>query len=87
MQDRPAEGMTSTSSVGYASGKKIATFISWLSTALATLLLVGAVVALYNTRSDNLKLGLIALFTVLFAASVGLLTNAKKVEVFGATAA
>ncbi|KAH6677930.1 hypothetical protein F5X68DRAFT_235001 [Plectosphaerella plurivora] len=86
-EDTSAPGAASTSSVGYASGKKIATFISWLSTILAALLLVGAVVALYITRSDNLKLGLIALFTTLFAASVGLLTNAKKAEVFGATAA
>ncbi|CEI70987.1 hypothetical protein FVEN_g9651 [Fusarium venenatum] len=78
---------TAGSSISYASGKRISTFISWLSTILAALLLIGAILVLYNTNSDNLKLGLIALFTVLFSASIGLLTNAKRAEVFGATAA
>jgi hypothetical protein len=58
-----------------------------LSTITAALLLVGAIAILYNVRSDNLKLGLIGLFTTIFAASVGLLTNSKRAEVFGATAA
>ncbi|KAF5232585.1 hypothetical protein FAUST_8617 [Fusarium austroamericanum] len=75
------------SSIAYASGKKISTFISYISTVLAAVLLIGAIVILYNIDSDNLKLGLIALFTVLFSASVGLLTNAKRAEVFGAAAA
>lgn len=38
---------------------------------LAALLLVGAIAILYNVRSDSLKLGLIGLFTTMFAASVG----------------
>ncbi|CAG7561059.1 unnamed protein product [Fusarium equiseti] len=80
-------GGTTGTSVGYASGQKISAFISYSSTILAALLLTGAIVILYNTNSDNLKLGLIALFTILFSASVGLLTNAKRAEVFGATAA
>ncbi|KAB5572028.1 hypothetical protein GE09DRAFT_653750 [Coniochaeta sp. 2T2.1] len=75
------------SQVGFASGKKIQTFIAYLSAVSAALLLIGAILVLYKTRSDDVKLGLIALFTILFAASVGLLTNAKKAEVFGATAA
>ena len=49
--------------------------------------LVIAVVALYNVTSPNTKLGLLALLTVLFAASVGILTNARRAEVFGTTAA
>lgn len=80
-------GTANGSSIAYASGKKISTFISYISTVLAAVLLIGAIVILYNINSDNLKLGLIALFTVLFSASVGLLTNAKRAEVFGATAA
>lgn len=50
-------------------------------------MLVGAIIILYKTKSNDLKLGLLALFTTMFAASVGLLTNAKQAEVFGATAA
>lgn len=75
------------SSVGYASGDKIAAFISYISTILATLLLVGAILVLYKVNNNDLRLGLIALFTIIFAASVGLLTNGSMAEVFGATAA
>lgn len=49
--------------------------------------LVIAVVTLYNITNPNTKLGLLALFTVIFAMSVGLLTNARRAEVFGTTAA
>lgn len=79
--------MNHNDSVGYASGDKIAAFISYLSTILATLLLVGAILVLYKVNNNDLRLGLIALFTVTFAASVGLLTNGSMAEVFGATAA
>ncbi|KAJ2994267.1 hypothetical protein NUW58_g1596 [Xylaria curta] len=71
----------------YVSGRSIATFVSYFSTLLAIALLVGAILVLYNVESPNQKLGFIALFTVLFAASVGLLTNARRAEVYGATAA
>ena len=37
--------------------------------------------------SPDWRLGLIATFTTLFAASVGLLTNARRAELFAATAA
>lgn len=79
--------MVKTSHVSYISGRSISTFISYLSTLLATLLLVGAILVLYNVEDANKKLGFLALFTVLFVASVGLLTNARRAEVFGATAA
>ncbi|KAI8944993.1 hypothetical protein F4801DRAFT_569960 [Xylaria longipes] len=71
----------------YVSGRSISTFVSYLSTFLAIALLVGAILVLYNVKSANQKLGFLALFTVLFAVSVGLLTNAKRAEVYGATAA
>lgn len=79
--------LNQNASVGYASGDEIAAFISFLSTILATLLLVGAILVLYKVANNDLRLGLIALFTVVFAASVGLLTKASMAEVFGATAA
>lgn len=74
-------------SIGYACANRIATFISYLSTILATLLLVGAILVLYKVNSNDVRLELIALFTVIFAGSVGLLTNGSMAEVFGATAA
>ncbi|KAI8680304.1 hypothetical protein NCS57_00310600 [Fusarium keratoplasticum] len=86
-KDKDTHKATTSPLVGYASGKRISAFISYLSTILAALLLIGAIVVLYNIKTDDLKLGLIALFTIIFAASVGLLTNARRAEVFGATAA
>jgi hypothetical protein len=50
-------------------------------------LLFGTILVLYNITSDRLKLGLIGLFTFLFAASTGLMTSAKRSEVFASTAA
>ena len=44
---------------------------------------------LYSTPGSRpgMKLGLIALFTVLFAAVIPLVTNARRAEVFAACAA
>jgi hypothetical protein len=74
-------------SVIYISDKAISAFATWLGTLLAATLLIGATVSLYVVESPNKKLGMIAAFTTLFAASVGLLSNARRAEVFGATAA
>jgi hypothetical protein len=71
----------------YASDRAIGTFVAWFSTFLASLLLIGAVVVLYKVHSPDWRLGLIAAFTTLFAGSVGLLTNARRAELFAATAA
>jgi len=54
---------------------------------LAAVLLVGAIVSLYFLSNPNAKLGLIAVYTLLFALSVRLCTNAGRAEVFAATAA
>jgi hypothetical protein len=50
-------------------------------------ILFGAVYNLYYVQSDQTKLGLIAGYTVGFAICIGLLTNARRSEVFGACAA
>jgi hypothetical protein len=49
-------------------------------------LLFGAVYHLYYTRSNSLKLALIAVYTVAFAIYVGLVTNARRSDVFAASA-
>lgn len=61
--------------------------VSVLSVIITAALLVGALVALTFANTQSLKLGLIALFTTAFAAGVGLLTNARKAELYAATAA
>ncbi|KAL4866928.1 hypothetical protein BDV12DRAFT_210217 [Aspergillus spectabilis] len=54
---------------------------------ISLLLLIGSIVGLYFAESDALKLALVAAFTGAFAISVGFMTNARRAEVFGATAA
>ncbi|KAF2822691.1 hypothetical protein CC86DRAFT_300463 [Ophiobolus disseminans] len=73
--------------IAYASDHAMSTFVACFSTLLAALLLIGAIVVLYRTQSASWRLGWIGTFTSLFAGSVGLLTNARRAELFGATAA
>jgi hypothetical protein len=49
--------------------------------------LIGAIVNLYLVTRPSAKLGLVAMYTVLFASSVAICTNARREEVFAATAA
>jgi len=46
-----------------------------------------AVLAILNNSSWKIRLGMLALFTALFASVVGLLTNARRAEIFASTAA
>ena len=66
-------------------------YVKWVaavvSTAVAAVLLVGAIVVLRYCNSQDAQLGLIAVFMTLFAAGVGLLTDAKRAEIFASTAA
>ncbi|KAK8107055.1 uncharacterized protein PG998_009068 [Apiospora kogelbergensis] len=86
-KDRSTPRHDGDSKVAFVSERSIAKFVSYFSTTLAAALLFGAILILYNVKSPNAKLGLVTLFTVLFAASAGLLTNARRAEVFGTTAA
>jgi hypothetical protein len=65
----------------------MATFIAWSSTFLAALLLIRAIITLYKVRSSDWRLGLIPTFTCLVAGSVDSWTNARRAELFAATAA
>ena len=58
-----------------------------ISTLLAAALLVGSIAAFYFVKSKGAQLGMLGGFTGVFALSVGLLTNARRVELFAATAA
>lgn len=60
-----------------------------ISAVLSAILLIGAIVCLSLTSNQGLALrvGVIVLFTCLFAGVVGLLTNARRAEIFGASAA
>ena len=54
---------------------------------LAMILLFGAIVCLYFTRSDAVRLGLLGGFTALFCLTMLATTTASRGEMFGATAA
>ena len=67
--------------------KHVVRTVALISLLLAAILLIGAIVSLHSVSSDGAKLGLLTVFTLLFAGSIGLLTNARRAEVFAATAA
>ena len=60
-----------------------------ISAFLSAILLIGAIVCLLliSDRGIGLRVGMIVLFTCLFAGVVKILTNAQRAEIFGSTAA
>ena len=73
--------------IAYHSEERIRKVVAFISMVLAAGLLCGAILNFYFVTSDQAKLGLIAAYTIAFALCVGLLTNAKRSEIFGACAA
>ena len=80
-------GYSKVDDVIYFSDETVHKIIGGVSILLAAFLLEGAIVALYLVANPHLRLGLIAVFVVLFAGGIGLLSNAKRSEMFAATAA
>jgi hypothetical protein len=60
---------------------------SMLATTLVALLIIAPVAILYKISSMEARLGVMAAFTVLFSLCITGLTNAKRGEIFAATAA
>ena len=60
---------------------------SVVSTVLASMLPIASIFVLYFVVDMMLRLVSIAIFTAGFAISLGLLTGARPIEVFSATAA
>jgi len=71
----------------YYPPERIAWIVAAISIFLSAVLLIGAIIVLYFVRPMPKRLGIIAAFTCVFAASLGLLTNARRAEIFGSTAA
>jgi hypothetical protein len=71
----------------YTSERSLSHFVALLSTILAAVLLFGAIISLYVVHNKQALLGMLSGWTVLFAACVGLLTNARRDQIFAATAA
>ncbi|KAF9872646.1 hypothetical protein CkaCkLH20_09825 [Colletotrichum karsti] len=82
-KDTHCDGVT----IGRYAESSISIAVAFISILVAAILLVGSITGLYFVRNDAAKLGLIAFFTALFALSVGLMTNARRAEIFAGTAA
>jgi hypothetical protein len=57
-----------------------------LGTVCASVLPVMSTVVLYSVESMRWRLGIVGLFTALFAAALGVFTNGRVIEIFSATA-
>ncbi|KAF2472379.1 uncharacterized protein BDR25DRAFT_333263 [Lindgomyces ingoldianus] len=77
----------SASSVHYFSEQHISQIVTFIGVLTSAILLIGAIVSLYVVGRPGVRLGMIAGFTILFALSVALFTNARRAEIFTATAA
>ncbi|KAF8540040.1 hypothetical protein BDD12DRAFT_881154 [Trichophaea hybrida] len=84
---KAAEAPETPSPVFYYSEDKINQLSNFIALMLAVCLLIGAIASLYYVRTEGLRLGMISVYILLFAAGLSLTTSGKKGEVFGATAA
>ncbi|KAF2434200.1 hypothetical protein EJ08DRAFT_676152 [Tothia fuscella] len=69
--------------------KRVELAVTFISTCAAAVLLIGAILALFfvSDRKPGARLGILAGFTMFFALSLAMLTNARRQDVFAATAA
>ncbi|KAF2687995.1 hypothetical protein K458DRAFT_415066 [Lentithecium fluviatile CBS 122367] len=71
----------------FSEGANVTHLVTFLSALCAVFFLVGGMVGLYFVESIRARLGLVGMFTVLFAAMIATLTSSRRQEVFVATAA
>ncbi|RSL88519.1 hypothetical protein CEP51_001689 [Fusarium floridanum] len=75
------------SRISRANERSITTTVTIVNIIVAIILLVGPITSLSFVSSRPAVLGMICSFTVGFAMSVGLMTNAKRAEIFAGSAA
>jgi hypothetical protein len=68
-------------------GEHVAWAVAAINMLCAIVLLVVAIISLYVVDNPTAKLGMVVAYTVLFALSTALLTNARRAEIYGASAA
>ncbi|OBT43770.1 hypothetical protein VE00_06271 [Pseudogymnoascus sp. WSF 3629] len=71
----------------YIRESTLAKAIAFISSILSAILLFGSIASLYFVHNGLALLGMLGGWTVLFAVSVGWLTNARRDQIFAATAA
>ncbi|KAL9617368.1 MAG: hypothetical protein Q9160_007816 [Pyrenula sp. 1 TL-2023] len=62
-------------------------YTAMLTTVVASLLPIASIAVLYSSKSTKVRIGLVAIFTFIFASSLVCFTTAKRTDVFSATAA
>ena len=67
--------------------KSIPIAVALINIVVAIILLVGPITSMSFVNSRSAILGMICAFTIAFALSVGLMTNAKRAEIFAGSAA
>ena len=71
----------------FISHRKIEALVSFISMVVALLFLLGALWGLYGVSDAAAQLLMLSGFAVAFGGALGLLTNARRQDVFAATAA
>ncbi|KAI0199363.1 hypothetical protein F4808DRAFT_432871 [Astrocystis sublimbata] len=72
--------------IGRFDEHRVVFWVNIITIIVAIIFLIGPILALYFVQSATAKLVLITVFTAGFAASVALITNARRAEVFFGTA-
>ena len=73
--------------VKYYSSRHVSRLVTVITVLAASLVIEGAVVSLYVLEDQSVKLGLLSVFTSLFAASLAVMTEGRRTDIILATAA
>lgn len=86
LYQRVLTGTFMASSSMYSRGPLLR-MVTFLAIGIASLMPILSIVLLNAIQSTNVRLGIMALFTVLFCALFGIFTGPKKTELLAASAA
>jgi hypothetical protein len=78
---------TTSKEVKYYSSTLVSRLATIVTVLAASLVIEGAIVALYIVQNQHVRLGLIALFTSIFAASLAVMTDGRRTDIILAKAA
>jgi len=80
-------GSSEGSGVEYFSAARISIAVTVITVILASTFLFGGIYNLYYVSRDQVKLALIAVYTLGFALSISLISKARRADIFAASAA
>ncbi|KAK6952495.1 hypothetical protein Daesc_007034 [Daldinia eschscholtzii] len=73
--------------IKYYSAKHVSRTVTASTVFLASLVINGAIIALYAVKDEHVRLGMITIFTSLFATSLAVLADGRRTDIILATAA